>query len=225
MSAPILGRRTRRGGEYACADTNPRASRRVGLVRLRGKRSTDGMELVSAPLLAFAASALRRQRSSARSHFSIRIQPSLHHILRAGEAWRMLAPRSNAARQKIDHLGLRTARTSFPPRPGCAFVRTRTGRIRPLTCKSSADLESALTRPYSVSSELGASDEQQNPYNSGRVQVRDYVQSVRSVSGEDRARTQSDGMTSQKHHAATSNASAKRPHIPTNVGSTVWLLV
>ena len=148
MSAPILGRRTRRGGEYACADTNPRASRRVGLVRLRGKRSTDGMELVSAPLLAFAASALRRQRSSARSHFSIRIQPSLHHILRAGEAWRMLAPRSNAARQKIDHLGLRTARTSFPPRPGCAFVRTRTGRIRPLTCKSSADLESALTRPY-----------------------------------------------------------------------------
>jgi DNA-binding transcriptional LysR family regulator len=41
---------------------SPRASRQVGLVRLRGKRSTDGMELVSAALLA-----LRRQGSSARS--------------------------------------------------------------------------------------------------------------------------------------------------------------
>jgi DNA-binding transcriptional LysR family regulator len=40
----------------------PRASRRVGLVRLRGKRSTDGMELVSAALLSLAP-----QRSSARS--------------------------------------------------------------------------------------------------------------------------------------------------------------
>jgi len=35
---------------------NPRVSRRVGLIRLRGKRSTDGMELVSAALLS-----LRRQ--------------------------------------------------------------------------------------------------------------------------------------------------------------------
>jgi len=41
---------------------NPRASRRVGLVRLRGKRSTDGMELVAAALLA-----LRGQRSAAGS--------------------------------------------------------------------------------------------------------------------------------------------------------------
>jgi hypothetical protein len=40
---------------------NPRASRRVGLVRLRGKRGTDGMELVSAALLAL------RQRPAARS--------------------------------------------------------------------------------------------------------------------------------------------------------------
>src|SRR5262245_27816805 len=40
----------------------PRVSRRVGLVRLRGKRSTDGMELVSAALLS-----LPPQRSSARS--------------------------------------------------------------------------------------------------------------------------------------------------------------
>jgi DNA-binding transcriptional LysR family regulator len=52
-------------GHVAAANTlvrplNPRASRRVGLVRLRGKRSTDGMELVSAALLA-----LRRQRSHA----------------------------------------------------------------------------------------------------------------------------------------------------------------
>jgi DNA-binding transcriptional LysR family regulator len=31
---------------------SPRASRRVGLVRLRGKRGTDGMELVSEALLA-----------------------------------------------------------------------------------------------------------------------------------------------------------------------------
>jgi DNA-binding transcriptional LysR family regulator len=41
----------------------PRASRRVGLVRLRGKRRTDGMELVSAALLL----SLRLQRPSARS--------------------------------------------------------------------------------------------------------------------------------------------------------------
>jgi DNA-binding transcriptional LysR family regulator len=40
---------------------SPRASRRVGLVRLRGKRGTDGMELVSAALLAL------RQRPAARS--------------------------------------------------------------------------------------------------------------------------------------------------------------
>jgi len=40
----------------------PRASRRVGLVRLRGKRRADGMELVSAALLS-----LRLQRPSARS--------------------------------------------------------------------------------------------------------------------------------------------------------------
>jgi len=31
---------------------SPRASRRVGLVRLRGKRGTDGMELVFEALLA-----------------------------------------------------------------------------------------------------------------------------------------------------------------------------
>jgi hypothetical protein len=41
---------------------NPRASRRVGLIRLRGKRSSDGMELVFAALLS-----LRRQGASARS--------------------------------------------------------------------------------------------------------------------------------------------------------------
>jgi len=41
---------------------NPRVSRRVGLIRLRGKRSTDGMELVSAALLS-----LRRQGALARS--------------------------------------------------------------------------------------------------------------------------------------------------------------
>src|SRR5499427_146801 len=39
----------------------PRASRRVGLVRLRGKRGTDGMELVSAALLTL------RRRPAARS--------------------------------------------------------------------------------------------------------------------------------------------------------------
>jgi DNA-binding transcriptional LysR family regulator len=39
---------------------SPRVSRRVGLVRLRGKRGTEGMELVFAALLAL------RQRSSAR---------------------------------------------------------------------------------------------------------------------------------------------------------------
>jgi len=41
---------------------SPRASRRIGLVRSRGKRDTEGMELVFATLLA-----LRGQRSSARS--------------------------------------------------------------------------------------------------------------------------------------------------------------
>jgi hypothetical protein len=41
---------------------SPRVSRGVGLVRLRGKRGTEGMELVFAALLA-----LRRQGSSARS--------------------------------------------------------------------------------------------------------------------------------------------------------------
>jgi DNA-binding transcriptional LysR family regulator len=41
---------------------SPRASRQVGLVRLRGKRGTEGIELVSAALLG-----LRGQRSSARS--------------------------------------------------------------------------------------------------------------------------------------------------------------
>jgi DNA-binding transcriptional LysR family regulator len=41
---------------------SPRVSRRVGLTRLRGKHSTDGMELVFAALLA-----LRGQASSARS--------------------------------------------------------------------------------------------------------------------------------------------------------------
>jgi DNA-binding transcriptional LysR family regulator len=40
---------------------SPRASRRVGLVRLRGKRGTDGMELVSAALSTL------RQRPAARS--------------------------------------------------------------------------------------------------------------------------------------------------------------
>ena len=53
-------------GHVAVADTlvrtlGPRASRRVGLVRLRGKRGTDGMDLVWEAFLA-----LRRQRSSAR---------------------------------------------------------------------------------------------------------------------------------------------------------------
>ena len=41
---------------------SPRASRQVGLVRLRGKRGTEGMELVSAALLG-----LRGRRSPARS--------------------------------------------------------------------------------------------------------------------------------------------------------------
>jgi DNA-binding transcriptional LysR family regulator len=41
---------------------SPRVSREVGLVRLRGKRGTEGMELVSAALLG-----LRGRRSSARS--------------------------------------------------------------------------------------------------------------------------------------------------------------
>ena len=41
---------------------SPRASRQVGLVRLRGKRGTEGIELVSAALLG-----LRGQRSPARS--------------------------------------------------------------------------------------------------------------------------------------------------------------
>jgi len=54
------------GGHVSAANMlvrplSPRASRRVGLVRLRGKRGTDGMELVSAALLSL------RQRSSARS--------------------------------------------------------------------------------------------------------------------------------------------------------------
>jgi DNA-binding transcriptional LysR family regulator len=49
-------------GNMLVRPLSPRASRQVGLVRLRGKRSTDGMELVSAALLA-----LRRQGSSARS--------------------------------------------------------------------------------------------------------------------------------------------------------------
>jgi DNA-binding transcriptional LysR family regulator len=40
---------------------SPRATRRIGLVRLRGKRGTDGMELVSAALLTL------RQRPAARS--------------------------------------------------------------------------------------------------------------------------------------------------------------
>ena len=40
---------------------SPRASRQVGLVRLRGKRGTDGMELVSAALLTL------RRRPAARS--------------------------------------------------------------------------------------------------------------------------------------------------------------
>ena len=49
-------------GNMLVRPLSPRASRQVGLVRLRGKRSTDGMELVFAALLA-----LRRQGSSARS--------------------------------------------------------------------------------------------------------------------------------------------------------------
>jgi DNA-binding transcriptional LysR family regulator len=53
-------------GHVAMANTlvrplNPRTSRRVGLVRLRGKRGTDGMELV------FAALSALRRRPSAKS--------------------------------------------------------------------------------------------------------------------------------------------------------------
>jgi DNA-binding transcriptional LysR family regulator len=67
LGASIVPSLSLGGGHVAMANTlvrplNPRASRRVGLVRLRGKRGTDGMELVSAALLA-----LRRQGSSARS--------------------------------------------------------------------------------------------------------------------------------------------------------------
>src|SRR5262245_53346961 len=49
-------------GNMLVRPLSPRVSRGVGLVRLRGKRSTEGMELVFAALLA-----LRRQGSSARS--------------------------------------------------------------------------------------------------------------------------------------------------------------
>jgi DNA-binding transcriptional LysR family regulator len=67
LGASIVPRLSLGAGHVATANMlvrplGPRASRRVGLVRLRGKRSTDGMELVSAALLA-----LRRQGSSARS--------------------------------------------------------------------------------------------------------------------------------------------------------------
>jgi DNA-binding transcriptional LysR family regulator len=67
LGASIVPRLSLGAGHVAVANMlvrplDPRASRRVGLVRLRGKQGTDGMELVSAALLS-----LRRQRSSARS--------------------------------------------------------------------------------------------------------------------------------------------------------------
>jgi DNA-binding transcriptional LysR family regulator len=67
LGASIVPHLSLGGGHVAAGNMlvrplSPRASRQVGLVRLRGKRSTDGMELVSAALLA-----LRRQGSSARS--------------------------------------------------------------------------------------------------------------------------------------------------------------
>jgi DNA-binding transcriptional LysR family regulator len=67
LGASIVPRLSLGAGHVAATNMlvrplSPRASRRVGLVRLRGKRSTDGMELVSAALLA-----LRRPSASARS--------------------------------------------------------------------------------------------------------------------------------------------------------------
>ena len=66
LGASIVPSLSLGAGEGSAANTlvrplSPRASRRVGLVRLRGKRGTDGMELVSAALLSL------RQRLAARS--------------------------------------------------------------------------------------------------------------------------------------------------------------
>jgi DNA-binding transcriptional LysR family regulator len=66
LGASIVPSLSLGAGHVAMANTlvrplNPRASRRVGLVRLQGKRGTDGMELVFAALLTL------RQRAAARS--------------------------------------------------------------------------------------------------------------------------------------------------------------
>jgi DNA-binding transcriptional LysR family regulator len=66
LGASIVPSLSLGGGHVSAANVivrplSPRASRRVGLVRLRGKRGTDGMELVSAALLTL------RQRPAASS--------------------------------------------------------------------------------------------------------------------------------------------------------------
>jgi len=67
LGASIVPRLSLGAGHVAAANMlvrplSPRVSRGMGLVRLRGKRGTEGMELVSAALLG-----LRGRRSSARS--------------------------------------------------------------------------------------------------------------------------------------------------------------
>ncbi len=66
LGASIVPSLSLGGGHVSAANVivrplSPRASRRIGLVRLRGKRGTDGMELVSAALLTL------RQRPAVRS--------------------------------------------------------------------------------------------------------------------------------------------------------------
>jgi DNA-binding transcriptional LysR family regulator len=67
LGASIIPRLALGAGHISAANMlvrplHPRASRRVGLVRLRGKRATDGMQLVAEALVS-----VRRQRSSATS--------------------------------------------------------------------------------------------------------------------------------------------------------------
>jgi hypothetical protein len=66
LGASVVPSQSLGAGHVTMANTlvrpiSPRASRRIGLVRLRGKRGTDGMELVSAALLTL------RRRPAARS--------------------------------------------------------------------------------------------------------------------------------------------------------------
>lgn len=67
LGASIIPRLSLGAGHISAANLlvrplHPRASRRVGLIRLRRKRATDGMQLVAEALVS-----LRRQRSSATS--------------------------------------------------------------------------------------------------------------------------------------------------------------